>query len=85
MTRTQMSSPLLSSKLFMSFSAAATTSSVAPVSLLGGPLFVDVNPSLPPGAEKSQESNLHRVLAEIKPSLLACAVGKFGKTGLGIF
>ena len=52
-TRTQLSSSLLSSKLFMSFSAAATTSSVAPVSALGGLLFVDINPSLPPGAEKS--------------------------------
>ena len=81
-TRTQLSWLLLSSKLFTIFSAAATTSSVAPVSALGGPLF-EVNPSLPPGAEKSRESNLDRVRVEIKPSVLACAVGKFVETGLG--
>ena len=55
------------------------------MSALGGQLFVDSNPSLPPGAEKSLESNLDRVLVEINPSLLGGVVGKFVETGLGIF
>ena len=69
----------------MRFSAAATTSSVAPVTALGGILFVDINPSIPPGTEKSGELNLDRFLVEINPSALGCEVGKFVETGLGIF